>query len=167
MEIAAAMLSVRPLSRAELKRKLHEKEISWENAEKTVLECERFGFINDPETAESYVRSMRNRGDGSKKIRMKLRVRGFKKEDVENAFQKDDETSERNEAEVAFCVLKRKKLTLEREDNILKRKNKALRILASRGFPPDAAFKALDKFFGNANCLVLEDEDKPLEYGEI
>ena len=153
------MLSVRPLSRAELKKKLHDKELSWEIAEKTVLDCERLGFVNDPDTAESYVRSMRNRGDGSRKIRMKLRIRGFKKDDVENAFQREEETSERSETDVALSVLKRKRLTLEREDNILKRKNKALRILAARGFPPDASFKALDQFFGRADSLVLDEEE--------
>ena len=161
LEIAAAMLSVRPLSRAELKKKLHDKDLDWAVAERTVLECERLGFVNDPDTAESYVRSMRNRGDGSRKIRMKLRIRGFKKDDVENAFLRDDETSERKEPDVAFGVLLRKKLTLEREKNPLKRKNKALRILASRGFPPDAAFQAMDRFFGRNDALILEETESP------
>lgn len=158
LELAAMMLSVRPLSRAELKKKLHDKELSWEVAEKTVLDCERLGFVNDPETAEAYIRSMRNRGDGSRKIRMKLRVRGFKKEDVDGAFLREEEASERSETDVALSVLKRKRLTLEREDNILKRKNKALRILASRGFTPDASFKALDLFFGRADHLTFEED---------
>lgn len=159
LELAAMMLSVRPLSRAELKKKLHDKELSWETAEKTVLECERLGFINDPDTAESYIRSMRNRGDGSRKIRMKLRIRGFKKDDVENAFQREEEASERSETDVALNLLERRRLTLEREDNVLKRKTRALRILAARGFTPDASFKALDKFFGRADHLVLEEEE--------
>ena len=159
LEIAAAMLSVRPLSRAELKKKLHDKDLTWAVAEQTVLECERLGFVNDPDTAESYVRSMRNRGDGTRKIRMKLRLRGFQKEDVENAFLRDSEASEREESDVALRVLQRKKLTLEREENLLKRKNKALLILASRGFSPDAAFKALDLFFGKYGQLFPEDED--------
>ena len=159
LEIAAAMLSVRPLSRAELKKKLHDKDLDWAVAERTVLECERLGFVNDPDTAESYVRSMRNRGDGSRKIRMKLRLRGFRKDDVENAFLRDSEASERDESDVALHVLQRKRLTLEREENILKRKNKALRILASRGFSPDAAFEALDRFFERNDRLVLEDGD--------
>ena len=55
LELAAMMLSVRPLSRAELKKKLHDKDLSWEVAEKTVLDCERLGFVNDPETAEAYI----------------------------------------------------------------------------------------------------------------
>ena len=163
LELAAMMLSVRPLSRAELKKKLHEKELTWEIAEQTVLECERLGFVNDPDTAEAYVRSMRNRGDGSRKIRTRLRQRGFKKDDVENAFQRDNEASERSETEVALSVLNRRRSTLEREDNILKRKNKALRMLASKGFPADAAYKALDLFFGRADNLVLEEEDYPQE----
>lgn len=158
LEMAAAMLSVRPLSRAELKKKLHDKELTWETAEQTVLDCERLGFVNDPETAESYVRSMRNRGDGSKKIKTKLRLRGFKKDDVEQAFVKDDEASERNETEVALQLLERRRTVLDREENILKRKNKALRILASKGFPPDAAFQALDLFFGRTDRLVLEED---------
>ena len=161
LELAAMMLSVRPLSRAELKKKLHDKELSWEVAENTVLECERLGFVNDPDTAESYVRSMRNRGDGSRKIRMKLRMRGFKKDDVENAFLREEDASERSETDVALSVLNRRRMTLEREDNILKRKNKALRILASRGFTPDASFKALDLFFGRKDNLILEDEEFP------
>ena len=159
LEIAASLLSARPLSRAELKKKLHDRELSWTVAEQTVLDCERLGFINDPDTAESYVRSMRNRGDGARKIRMKLRIRGFKKDDVENAFLRDDESSERKEPDVAYAVLQRKKLTLEREENLLKRKNKALRILASRGFPPDAAFQALDRFFGRNDALILEEPE--------
>jgi SOS response regulatory protein OraA/RecX len=161
LEIAAAMLSVRPLSRAELKRKLHDKDLTWETAEQTVSECERLGFINDPDTAESYVRSMRNRGDGSRKIKMKLRLRGFKKDDVEQAFLKDDESSERNETEVALQLLNRRKAALERETDLLKRKNKALRILASKGFQPDAAFQALDQFFGRNDRFIAEDGDLP------
>lgn len=140
-----------------MKKKLHEKELTWEVAERTVLDCERLGFVNDPETAESYVRSMRNRGDGSKKIKMKLRLRGFKKEDVDHAFVKDDEASERDETTVALQLLERRRVTLEREENILKRKNKALRMLASKGFPPDAAYQALEQFFGRADRFVLEE----------
>ena len=158
LELAARMLSVRPLSHAELKKKLHDKDLTWEVAEKAVLECERLGFVNDPDTAESYVRSMRNRGNGSRKIRMKLRLRGFKKDDVENAFQRDEESTERSEADIALSVLNRKKTVLKREDNILKQKNKALRILAAKGFPPDASFKALDRFFGKNCSLVLDDD---------
>ena len=92
---------------------------------------------------------------------MKLRMRGFKKDDVENAFLREEDASERSETDVALSVLNRRRMTLEREDNILKRKNKALRILASRGFTPDASFKALDLFFGRKDNLILEDEEFP------
>jgi len=157
LETAARILMQRPLSRAALKKKLHDREISWKEAEATAQECERLGFLNDAETAQNQVRSMRNGGDGSRKIRMKLRIHGFKKEDVEHAFEKDNEESGRTELDVAKEMLRRKMKTLAREPDKLKRRMKALRALAGKGFPPDVSYKALDAVFGSDFEFNLEE----------
>ena len=97
METAVMLLTRQPLSRLALKRRLHDKGFSWKDSEETVSECERYGYINDKLIAEARVALMRDRGDGAKKIKLHLRLKGFEKEVIEEAFKTDDRNSERNE----------------------------------------------------------------------
>ncbi len=156
LETAAKLLSMRPLARLELKRKLADKGFSWAVAESTAAECERLGFLNDSQTAESAIAMMRSRGDGARKIRMKLKQRGFGKDDVDSAFETD--SADRSETDVALSVLKRKERTLLREPDPFKRRRKALAALAAKGCTPDAAFEAVSRFFGKNGTAFPEEE---------
>ena len=157
LETAVLLLTRQPMSRLALKKKLHDKGFSWKDSEDTVAECERYGSINDKLVAEAKVAMMRDRGDGSRKIKLTLRLKGFEKETIDEAFRTDDKNSERDELAVAMEFLRRRKTTFDREADPVKRKTRALRALASKGFGSGVSYEALSRFFGG-NELDFPDE---------
>ena len=80
LETAVVLLTKQPMARLALQKKLRDKGYSAKEAEETVSECERYGYINDKLIAEAKVAMMRDRGDGSRKIKLSLRLKGFGKE---------------------------------------------------------------------------------------
>ena len=149
LETAVGILMKQALSRQLLRRKLHDKGFSWKAAEEAVSDCERYGYINDRLVAETKVSIMRDRGDGARKIRLNLRLKGFEKEVIDEAFKSDEKMSERDELSIALDVLRRKKISLDRESDPVKKKLKALRTLASKGFSSGVSYQALNRFFGD------------------
>ena len=160
METAVMLLTRQPMSRLALKRKLHDKGFSWEDSEETVSECERYGYINDKLVAEAKVALMRDRGDGAKKIKLHLRLKGFEKETIDDAFKSDDKNSERDEISIAMTLLQRKKPSFDREPDQIRKKTKALRILASKGFSAGISYEALRRFFGDSESDFPEDDSQ-------
>ena len=150
LETAVAILTRQAVSRQFLKKKLHDKGFSWKTAEETARECERYGYINDKLTAESKVGFMRDRGDGSRKIKLSLRMKGFPKEIIDQAISTDEAVSGRTELSIALDLLRRKKPSFDREKDIVKKKTRALRALASKGFPAGISYQAISNFFGDS-----------------
>ena len=150
LETAVAILTRQAVSRQFLKKKLHDKGFSWKTAEETARECERYGYINDKLTAESKVGFMRDRGDGSRKIKLSLRMKGFPKEIIDQAISTDEAVSGRTELSIALDLLRRKKPSFDREKDIIKKKTRALRALASKGFPAGISYQAISDFFGDS-----------------
>lgn len=150
LETAVAILTRQAVSRQFLKKKLHDKGFSWKTAEETARECERYGYINDKLTAESKVGFMRDRGDGSRKIKLSLRMKGFPKEIIDQAISTDEAVSGRTELSIALELLRRKKQSFDREKDIVKKKTRALRALASKGFPAGISYQAISNFFGDS-----------------
>lgn len=157
LETAVVLLSRQPMSRLALRKKLHDKGFSWKESEDAVSECERYGYVNDRLIAESKVALMRDRGDGSRKIKLTLRLKGFEKEAIDEAFLTDSKNSERDELAVALEFLRRRKPTFDREADPVKRKTRALRALASKGFASGVSYEAISRFFGR-NELDFPDE---------
>ena len=149
-----------PQSQKTQKRKLHDKGFSWKDSEETVSECERYGYINDKLVAEAKVALMRDRGDGAKKIKLHLRLKGFEKETIDDAFKSDDKNSERDEISIAMTLLQRKKPSFDREPDQIRKKTKALRILASKGFSAGISYEALRRFFGDSESDFPEDDSQ-------
>lgn len=160
METAVMLLTRQPMSRLALKRKLHDKGFSWKDSEETVSECERYGYINDKLVAEAKVALMRDRGDGAKKIKLHLRLKGFEKETIDDAFKSDDKNSERDEISIAMTLLQRKKPSFDSEPDQIRKKTKALRILASKGFSAGISYEALRRFFGDSESDFPEDDSQ-------
>ena len=150
LETAVAILTRQAVSRQLLKKKLHDKGFSWKTAEETAQECERYGYVNDKLTAESKVGFMRDRGDGSRKIRASLRIKGFSKEIIDQAISTDEAVSGRTELSVALDLLQKKKPSFDREKDIIKKKMRALRALASKGFSAGVSYQAIADFFGDS-----------------
>jgi SOS response regulatory protein OraA/RecX len=90
---------------------------------------------------------MLRRGCGPRKIAAKLSKKGVAKELAKEAFEsvsaKDDVP---DLPEAAKEALSRKLRSFERESDPAKRKAKALRFLAGRGFDSNTSFKALEAF---------------------
>ena len=157
LETAVAILTRQAVSRQFLKKKLHDKGFSWKTAEETAQECERYGYVNDKLTAESKVGFMRDRGDGSRKIKLSLRMKGFSKEIIDQAISNDEALSGRTELSVALERLRRKKQSFDREKDIIKKKTRALRALASKGFPAGISYQAISEFFGDSEDAFEEE----------
>lgn len=150
LETAVGILTRQAVSRQMLKKKLHDKGFSWKTAEETAQECERYGYVNDKLTAESKVGFMRDRGDGSRKIRLSLRMKGFAKETIDQAILADESASGRTELSIAVDFLRKRKLSFDREKDLVRKKTRALRALASKGFPAGISYQAIADFFGSS-----------------
>lgn len=157
LETAVLLLTRQPMSRLALEKKLRDKGFSRTVAEETLRECERYGYIDDSRMAEAKVAMMRDRGDGARKIKLHLALKGFSAEIIREALQADSRNAERDELAVALEFLRRRKITLERERDPLKRKLRALRALASKGFGQGVAREAVARVFGNTEFEFPED----------
>ena len=142
MNKAFRLLKIRPHTRQELIRKLTARGYSYREAAATVAECERLGFVNDELFAEDYLRELAGRGQGERMIRMKMWRKGLPEQLIEEKLSEFRDSS--SAAERAAKVLEGKITLLKRESDRFKRRAKAYRFLASRGFDADAIRSALE-----------------------
>lgn len=147
MKTAFRLLSRRPHSRKELINKLTIRGYSFHDAAAMAKECERLGYINDELFAEDYLKELAQRGQGEMMIKMKMLKKGLPMELIE------DKLSELNtmslEIDRAETVLAAKMTALNRETDTRKRRDKAYRFLASRGFNSEAIRGAMEGFNEN------------------
>lgn len=144
LEYAAAILSVRAYSTAELRKKMFDKEYPASEIYRIIEDFTHKGYLNDALYAESLCSTLSSRGDGKKKIAGKLRMKGIDPEIITQSLAKLD--ADLPEDEAAWQALSRKRSALLREEDQRKRKEKAIRYLAGRGFSAAAAYKAWERF---------------------
>lgn len=90
-KIAAKLLSYKPYSCDEVCRKLMQKGIERETAEKTVAEFCRAGILNDEEYAKMYIHDAAVLGlKGMFRIKQELRAKGVAESVIERALQSTD-----------------------------------------------------------------------------
>ena len=135
------LLSRRAHSTKELRDKLYKREFSKRDIDTVIAECERLGFLNDELFANDYAAELGGQGKGIFKIKMKLRDKGLSEDNIEKALEKIAD----NEQENAENALSRKMRSLINEKDINKRRQKAYRFLAYRGFSSDIITKLMDK----------------------
>ena len=134
------LLSRRAHSTQELRDKLYKREFFKRDIETVIAECERLGLLNDELFANDYAAELSGQGKGRFKIKMKLRGKGLSEEYIEQALGKMGDC----ELENAEQALNRKLRTLVNEADINKRRQKAYRFLAYRGFSSDIITKIMD-----------------------
>lgn len=144
LEKAMKLLSMRALSRKELTDKLFRAGFPAEEVSAAVEECCRRRFVDDAMLAEDYTALLRTRNTGSRMIRQKLIKRGLKAE-LADGMGLPEEESDTLEREAAQRALDHKWRLLARESNPAKKREKAFRFLAGRGFPPGLIFELLNK----------------------
>ncbi len=135
------LLARRAHSTKELRNKLYKREYSKRDIDTVIAECERLGFLNDELFAADYAAELSGQGKGAFKIKMKLRDKGLSEENIEKALKKIAGSEE----ERAIQALKGKLRSLIHEEDINKRRQKAYRFLAYRGFSSDIIAKIMDK----------------------
>ena len=135
------LLSRRAHSTQELRNKLYKREYSKRDIETVLIECERLGLLNDELFANDYATELSGQGKGRFKVMMKLRSRGLSDDNIENALENLGDC----ELENAKTALNKKLRTLMNEEDINKRRQKAYRFLAYRGFASDIITKTMDK----------------------
>ena len=151
LEKAIKLLSLRALSEAELTTKLRDAGFPGDEIAETIEVCRSRRYIDDSMLAEDYTSLLRMRNTGSRLIRQKLIKRGLGKEIVDRELP--EVSSESAELEDAMRALDYKWRMLSRESDLRKKREKAFRYLAGRGFPPGLIFELLaDKTSSDGDC---------------
>ena len=148
MEYAILLLGRRACSTAELRKKMLAREYSVPEIARVLEECTRRGFLNDRAYAESLAESVYLRGGGRNKAARKLQLKGIDREIIENTLaerETDGDDGSGSELSSALSALERRKALFEREPDPRKRREKALRFLAGRGFSAATAYEALNR----------------------
>ena len=142
MERAIRLLSVRAHTNCELRQKLLRAGFPPDEVDQAVDECEKRHYLNDRLFAEDCTNLWMERGHGSRSIRGKLRQKGIDAETADAALGQLEE----REPEAACRAIEGRLPSLLREKDPRKRRAKALRFLAARGFSGSALSAAMKRF---------------------
>jgi regulatory protein len=140
MDKALRLLSRRAHSVRELQTKLYKREMPKYLIAYVLDECKRLNFLNDELFAQDYASEMASRGNGRFKIKAGLFKKGISSDLIDKVLENLDD----NELEQAKQALHFKLRTLQREKDIRKKREKAYRFMATRGFPSDIIRRAFD-----------------------
>ena len=134
LNTALRILTPRDHSKYELVQKLKQRGFSRVDIDDAISGCVRFDYINDVRTAQVYIRQLKRKGYGKKRIRLELNKKRLKGDRIQGIL--DQSVSEADEREGAARVLKKNIKRFEREKDRLKRRDKIYRFLNARGFTP-------------------------------
>lgn len=141
LDKALRLLSARAYSSGELNQRLIRAGYPPEEAAAAVEECRQRHYLDDRMFAEDCAGMWLERGHGTRSIRNKLRQRGVSSELAADVLSLSSE----HETEAACRAIESKLASLLREKDLRKRKAKALRFLAARGFSGDAVGEAMKR----------------------
>jgi len=132
LNAALRILTPREHSKYELDKKLKQRGFSSKDIDDAISACERFDYINDDRTATVYIRQLKRKGYGKKRIQLELNKKGLMGARIQGIL--DQSVSETDELEGAARILKKNIKRFEREKDRLKRRDKIYRFLHARGF---------------------------------
>jgi len=141
LNTALRILTRRDHSRYELVRKLKQRGFSKKDIDVAVSSCEQFDYINDERTARVYIRQLKRKGYGKKRIGFELNKKGLKGVRIQDIL--DESVSAIDEREGAEGILKKNMKRFAREPDALKRRDKIYRFLRSRGFSQEVIAAAI------------------------
>ena len=144
LNTALRILTRRDHSRFELVRKLKQRGFCQGDIDVAVSSCERFDYINDERTARVYIRQLKRRGYGKKRIQLELNKKGLKGDPIQQIL--NESVSERDESEGAERILTKNVKRFEREKDLLKRRDKMYRFLNTRGFSRDVITNTIKRY---------------------
>ena len=131
-DTALRILTPRDHSKYELVKKLKQRGFSSADIDDAISACERFDYIDDIRTTQVYIRQLKRKGYGKKRIQLELNNKGLKGDRIQGIL--DQSVSEADEREGAARILKKKIKRFEKEKDRSKRRAKIYRFLNARGF---------------------------------
>ena len=134
MNTAVRILANRDHSKYELKRKLQQRGFASKSINTVMVECERFGYIDDKRTARVYISQLKRKCFGKRYIRQALKKKRLGGAAIEKILSEN--YPDVDEYEHAGRLLEKKMKTFASESNHKKRSDKIYRFLYSRGFSP-------------------------------
>ena len=141
---ALRILTPRDHSKYELVKKLKQRGFSRQDIDAAISFCERFDYINDERTAHIYIRQLKRKGYGKKRIKLELNKKGLKGTRIQGIV--DQSVSENDEREGAERLVIKSIKRFEREKDVLKRRAKIYRFLHARGFSPAIMAEMVEKY---------------------
>jgi regulatory protein len=148
-EAALALLSFRPRTAAELRRRLAEKEFPAEVAAEVVERLDELKLVDDGAFAEMFVRDrVRLKPKGKRMLAQELRVRGVDADTAREAIDGVLERAEASETDLALQAAARWKPRAGEEPR--KARARLYAFLARRGFGGDAIRDAADELLRRA-----------------
>lgn len=178
-EYAVRLLARRSYSIESLRKKMLEKQYGNAVTGEVICRFIQCGYLNDHLFAESLALSLHSAGYGRKRIIGKLREKGIPREIIRETLEKMEEKENKKtlfsgmgspvpeneaapadgESTAAVKALKSKWRTWKKESDIRKKKEKALRFLAGRGFEAGVCYRALDQVMQEENTRDISGED--------
>ena len=137
---ALRWLNAKWYSESKLREKLCKLHYPAAEIDEVLNKCRDYGFVNDNMLAEEFAKSQSSRGRGSRRIANELYRHGLTGEAAEKAL----ELVAPNDEESAAEALRSKLSSWKNEPDWRKKREKAFRFLASRGFPLDVIYTVLD-----------------------
>lgn len=166
LEKMAMRLNRRYYTKSELRnRYIRDEGFPRQEVEQAIRKLEEMQFLNDARFAEDYAVILRSRHYGPLRIRRRLMERGITAPEINRVLAGLFGGNGQDALESALELLKLKTRLYAREPNIPKRKNKALRMLAGKGFPASAAYEAVRKWHEEA--FGAGSENGPEENGDF
>ena len=134
-------LNAKWYSESKLREKLNKLHYPADEIDDVINKCRTYGFVNDAMLAEEFAKSQSSRGRCSRRIAAELYRHGLTGEAAAKAL----EAVVPNDEEAARSALQSKLASWKNEPDWRKRREKAFRFLANRGFPPDVVYTVLDE----------------------
>ena len=156
LEKAMRLLTVSARTERELTQKLLRSDYGPTETAAAVEECRKRGYINDELYASDFTVSGMDRGTGPRLLRQKLLRRGIPRELALQTLEQHGDLEESG----ARRALEFKWRMLSREQDPYKKKMKAFRFLAGRGFSPELAARLVREM---AERDKQETENEPME----
>jgi len=144
LNTAIRLLTRRDHSGYELTQKLKQRDFAVDIVDKTIAECRRLNYLNDDRTARGFVRELKRKGYGKKRIQLELKRKGLTGKTVARILA--EKVSESDERVGAERILQKNKKKFERETDPLKRRDKVYRFLHARGFSGEVITGIINKY---------------------
>ncbi|MBO5202571.1 MAG: regulatory protein RecX [Lentisphaeria bacterium] len=143
LELAAGMLSRRNQTKMELRKKLYRKsDADPQEIEDTLTRLEEMGYLSDRKFAEDFVRVMRDRSYGDRRIYEKMTYKGIAPVLAREVLA-NTENRQRTPLDDALALLNHRARRLDSIPDPAKLNHRIMCMLAGRGFSADVINKAI------------------------